>query len=100
MANQSKDVKEREFDWIYGSFFGWHPMRFLPGVDPNTILEVHPNHLIKPNGTPISHHLTNFRVDEQVVIKDYTYRVACVGDGYLVVEPVGPVILGQNKSEP
>jgi len=82
----TKGIKENEFNWIYNNYFGANPFRLLAGAVPNTILTVD-----KITGPP--RHLTNFRVDEQVVIKDYTYRVACVGDGYLVVEPVGPLLV-------
>jgi hypothetical protein len=88
MAN-TKGVKEKEFNGIYNSYFGANRFRFFAGAVPNTILTI--DKIAAP-----PRHLTNFRVDEQVVIKDYTYRVACVGEGYLVVEPMGPVIIGKD----
>ena len=52
--------------------------------------------LVRPNGTPIPKHLSILQVDEKIVIKDYTFKVAYMNDTTLVLEPVGPIIIGEE----
>ena len=53
--------------------------------------------LVRPNGEPVPKHWSVFRVDEEVVVKDYTFKVAHIGESHLLLEPVGPVIIGEDK---
>lgn len=48
------------------------------------------NTLLRPDGTPVPKHWSIFRVGENVVIKDYTFKVAYIGEGNILFEPVGP----------
>lgn len=50
--------------------------------------------LVRPDGNPVPAHWTVFTVGEQVVIKDYTFKVAYVGETAILFEPVGPVVIG------
>ena len=50
--------------------------------------------LVRPNGEPVPAHWSTFTVGEHVVIKDYTFRVAYVGETNIMFEPVGPVVIG------
>lgn len=47
----------------------------------------HPN-LIRPDGLPVPKHWSIFKVGELVVIKDYTFRVAYIGENNILFEPV------------
>lgn len=54
--------------------------------------------LLRPDGTPVPKHWSVFKTDELVVVKNYTFRVAHLGESYLVLEPVKPVdILKEGK---
>ena len=51
--------------------------------------------LLRPDGSPVPKHWSKFAVGEDVVIKDYTFRVAYIGETSILFEPVGlPVIDG------
>lgn len=52
--------------------------------------------LLRPNGEPVPKHWSVFKVGENVVIKDYTFCVAYMNAGTIVLEPVGPVIIGED----
>jgi len=54
--------------------------------------------LLRPNGDPVPKHWCVFCVGEHVVIKDYTFRVAYIGETAILFEPVGVTVLG--KVEP
>lgn len=47
--------------------------------------------LIRPNGEPVPQHWTQFQVGECVVIKNYTFKVAYIGETSILFEPVGIV---------
>lgn len=47
--------------------------------------------LLRPDGTPVPKHWSTFQVGENVVIKDYTFKVAYIGESNILFEPVGPV---------
>ena len=49
--------------------------------------------LLRPNGKPVPQHWTQFQMGELVVIKNYTFKVAYIGESALLFEPVGPLIL-------
>lgn len=46
--------------------------------------------LVRPNGLPIPAHWAVFQMDELVVLKDYTFRVAYIGESAILLEPVRP----------
>ena len=52
--------------------------------------------LVRPDGSPVPAHWPVFTVGEQVVIKDYTFKVAYIGETSILFEPVGPVVLGKG----
>jgi hypothetical protein len=51
--------------------------------------------LLRPDGTPVPAHWSVFALGELVVIKDYTFKVAYIGETAILFEPVGPVLIGQ-----
>lgn len=46
--------------------------------------------LLRPDGTPVPSHWPVFQVGELVVIKNYTFKVAYIGESTLLFEPVSP----------
>lgn len=48
--------------------------------------------LLRPDGTPVPEHWSTFKVGENVVVNNYTFRVGYVGESTLLLEPVGPVV--------
>jgi len=46
--------------------------------------------LVRPNGQPVPPHWPVFSVGELVTLKDYTFRVAYINEGTLLLEPVRP----------
>ena len=50
--------------------------------------------LLRPNGEPVPEHWTQFQIGECVVIKNYTFRVAYIGETSILFEPVGIPDLG------
>ena len=57
-----------------------------------------PMALLRPDGSPVPKHWSIFTVGEQVVIKNYTFKVAYIGETAILFEPVGPILL--NKYAP
>lgn len=49
--------------------------------------------LYRPNGTKVPKHWTILSVGELVVIKDYTFKVAHIGESHLLLEPVPTTVL-------
>jgi hypothetical protein len=49
--------------------------------------------LFRPNGQPVPETWTQFSLGEEVVIKDYTFKVAYIGETSILFEPVGPKLL-------
>jgi hypothetical protein len=49
--------------------------------------------LVRPNGEPVPNHWSVFRDGEHVVIKDYTFRVAYIGETAILFEPVAPMVI-------
>lgn len=45
--------------------------------------------LVRPDGSPVPAHWPVFVVGEMVVIKDYTFKVAYIGETAIMFEPVG-----------
>lgn len=52
--------------------------------------------LVRPDGSPVPKHWATFRVDELVVIKDYTFRVAYIGESNILFEPVSAAVPSQT----
>jgi hypothetical protein len=52
--------------------------------------------LLRPNGEPVPQHWTQFQIGECVTIKNYTFRVAYIGETSILFEPVAPVIVGEQ----
>jgi len=46
--------------------------------------------LVRPDGSPVPKTWTTFTVGELVVIKDYTFSVAYIGETNVLFEPVSP----------
>jgi len=51
--------------------------------------------LFRPNGKPVPKHWTVLTVGQNVVVENYTFKVAHIGESHVLLEPVGPVILGK-----
>jgi hypothetical protein len=56
--------------------------------------------LLRPDGSPVPAHWSTFQLGEHVVIKDYTFKVAYVGESSILFEPVGPVVVGEREASP
>ena len=52
--------------------------------------------LLRPNGEPVPQHWTQFQIGECVVIKNYTFKVAYIGETSILFEPVGIPDLGER----
>jgi len=48
--------------------------------------------LLRPDGTPVPKHWSIFKIGENVVVNNYTFKVAYIGESTLLLEPVSPVI--------
>ena len=48
--------------------------------------------LLRPDGSEVPKHWSTFKLGEDVVIKNYTFRVAYVGETAILFEPVGLVV--------
>lgn len=46
--------------------------------------------LLRPDGSPVPKHWSVFKVGELVTIKNYTFRVAYIGESNILFEPVRP----------
>ncbi len=55
--------------------------------------------LVRADGTPVPKHWSVFQVGEHVVIKNYTFKVAYIGETAILFEPVGPVVVGEEKPD-
>lgn len=49
--------------------------------------------LLCPDGSPVPKHWSVFTVGELVVIKDYTFKVAYIGESAILFEPVRPTVI-------
>jgi hypothetical protein len=52
--------------------------------------------LLRPDGSEAPKHWAVFKVGELVVIKDYTFKVAYIGETSILFEPVGPQIISES----
>jgi len=46
--------------------------------------------LLRADGSPVPHHWAVFALGELVTIKNYTFRVAYIGESNILFEPVRP----------
>ena len=60
-------------------------------------LEAKEPRLLRPDGSEVPEHWSVFQVGERVVIKNYTFKVAYIGEGTLLLEPAGPVLVGEVR---
>lgn len=51
--------------------------------------------LLRLNGEPVPQHWTQFKIGEIVTIKNYSFRVAYIGETAILFEPVGPIVVGK-----
>lgn len=59
--------------------------------------------LLRQDGTPVPDHWTIFHVGEIVIIKDYTFKVAYIGESVILFEPYNilPILTNMlTTSEP
>lgn len=61
------------------------------------LIDKHKNILIRPDGSVVPDTWLVFKEDELVVVKDHTFRIAHIGETYVVIEPVSKKI---NTSSP
>lgn len=52
--------------------------------------------LLRTDGSTVPDHWSTFQIDEYVAIKDYTFKVAYIGETSILFEPIGIPIL-QHK---
>ncbi len=55
--------------------------------------------LLRPDGSPVPDTWSIFTEGEKVVVKDYTFEVVRIGEGYLVLEQVGPLLAQNDAAE-
>lgn len=53
--------------------------------------------LFRPNGKPVPSHWPIFFMGEELVVKNYLFKIAYIGETSILLEPVGPVIIGEDK---
>lgn len=53
--------------------------------------------LYRADGSAVPASWSIFTVGEHVVIKNYTFKVAYVGETSILFEPVGPVVVGDRS---
>lgn len=77
----------------------------MPGQEELTLIRAmgqaeeilaRPGQLLRPNGEPVPEHWSTYKVDEEVVVKGYRWRVAHIGERHLLLEPVGPVLINKD----
>jgi hypothetical protein len=50
--------------------------------------------LLRPDGSPVPAHWSVFREGEVITVKNYQFRVVYIGETSILLEPAGPVLLG------
>jgi len=51
--------------------------------------------LLRPDGSPVPAHWSIYSIGELVMVKNYTFRVAYIGEQTLLLEPVAPVLVNK-----
>jgi len=59
--------------------------------------ETNIGNLIRPDGSPVPKHWSVFQVGEKIVINNYTFEIAHIGEKHMLVEPVGPVLISEEE---
>ena len=52
--------------------------------------------LLRSDGSPVPKHWSIFNIDEEVVIKNYTFKVVYINESCIIFEPVSPVIIDKD----
>jgi hypothetical protein len=60
--------------------------------------QLYPGQLLRPNGEPVPEHWSTYAVGEEVIVKNYRFEVALIGEKHLLLKPVGPVLIGEGES--
>ena len=61
------------------------------------LLDAERSHLLRPDGSKVPEHWSIFSVGEHVVVNNYTFKVAYIGETSILLEPVGPVLVGTSR---
>jgi hypothetical protein len=72
-------------------------LRELLAPDNKPLLNQLESCLLRANGSEVPKHWTTFKLGELVVIKDYTFKVAYIGETAILFEPVGPQIINKEN---
>ena len=58
---------------------------------------IFPDQLVRPNGEPVPEHWSRYTVGEEVELKGYRFRIGHISKGAILLEPVGPVLIGDKE---
>ena len=83
--------KTNKFEYLHGSEHEGLERAFQRMQNPGT--------LIRSNGEPVPKHWTQFKIGERVVIKNYTFKVAYIGETAILFEPVGIPVIGGSLAK-
>ena len=64
-------------------------MRQLRDLEDRFKLMQAESQLVRPDGTPVPKHWTVLTVGQHVVVENYTFEVAHIGESHLLLTPVG-----------
>lgn len=53
--------------------------------------------LLRTDGSPVPKHWSVFKVGDNYVINNYTFKCAYIGETSILFEPVGPVVVGEQN---
>lgn len=63
----------------------------LNWIEPK--LEFDTFNLVRPNGEKVPKHWCVLKVGEEIVIKNYTFKIAYIGESNILLEPIGVPII-------
>lgn len=66
-------------------------------VDEDKWVEPMKSTLVRPDGSPVPEHWPIFTLEEKVVIKNFTFQVKYIGETSILLEPVGPLLVGGDE---
>lgn len=69
----------------------------LEGLDKGLPFIEDPNQLYRADGTRVPKTWSIFTVGEEIVVKNYRFTVAYIGESALLLEPAGPILIGEKK---
>lgn len=55
-----------------------------------------PVQLVRPDGSPVPEHWSKYKVGEEVAVNGYRWAVAHLGEKHMLLEPLGPVLVGEE----